>query len=191
MPWRIVVVAAAMLLAGCTPSSQTPPPTQSAPTKAASPDPERLAYLAEECGAVWTEPAADNSFTADVSPGSGEPAGMRLSVEVDVSLDSSHGRHEAHLRWLQGYVGDADDTVVGMVTMNTADETTSNSATVEITLGACPGDGLDLGDPLPDGTYVLRLYGIIDPTDHAHAQAENWVAEPLTVTVADGTARLG
>ncbi len=87
--------------------------------------------------------------------------------------------------------GDADDTVVGMVTTNSADETTSNSATVEITLGACPGDGLDLGDPLPDGTYVLRLYGIIDPTDHAHAQAENWVAEPLTVTVADGTARLG
>lgn len=190
MPWRIVVVAAAMLLVGCTPSSQTPPPTQSAPTKAASPDPERLAYLAEECGATWTEPSADNSFTADVSAAS-EGEGMRLSVEVDVSLDSSHGRHEAHLRWLQGYVGDADDTVVGMVTTNSADETTSNSATVEITLGACPGGGLDLGDPLADGTYALRLYGIIDPTDHVHAQAENWVAEPLTVTVADGTARLG
>lgn len=192
----LLLTAVLLLMAGCTPGPQkspTPPAETPGPTPAgAVPTPvpsDRLAYLAEACGDVWTEPRGDNAFSATVVPSDAESAGMTVRLTVSVDVGGSHARHTASLRAFQGYVTDEAGTVVGLVTGLDAPDDPAGD--VAVTLGACPADDAAPDAPLPDGSYQLRAYGPITPVDHVHVQQEYWVAEPLALTVAGGDVSLG
>lgn len=186
----LLLTAVLLLMAGCTPGPQkspTPPDETPGPTPVPS---DRLDYLAQACGDVWTEPRGENAFSAIVVPSGAPPTGMTVRLTVSVHVGGrSHARHTASLRAFQGYVTDAAGTVVGLVTgLDAPDDPTGD---VALTLGACPADGAAPGAPLPDGSYQLRAYGPITPVDHVHVQQEYWVAEPLALTVAGGDVSLG
>ena len=178
----VLALAAVAALAACS-SADSPPP-------AGPLDERRLEHLAEACGSVNTGPRGDVSFRATAAPAEPVEEAMTARVKIDVNLDSAHGKHSAGLKWVHGYVTDDKNTVVGLVTGIGATEGASGSGVVELTLAACPVEGLPK-DPLGDGAYGLALYGAVSPTDHDHAQQEYWVAAPLAVTVTGGHLSLG
>ncbi|WP_157975579.1 hypothetical protein [Brachybacterium sp. YJGR34] len=180
-----LTLSACGIVAGPTP---TEPPAPSPHTVSS----EALARAAEACGTAETEPPGDVSFEAEVARApDAMPSGMALPLEVNVQLGSEHGEHSAELRGVRGVVVDPDGMVAGLVTavsVLTEDRARAEeqSGTVELTLGACPGPGTELGEPLPDGEYDLIANGTVGPVGHAHAEQEYWIAPAVELSVADG-----
>ena len=191
-----MVAAAVVVLSGCWPWSApvgepaTPEPVA---TSATPFEDDRLELLAERCGSTDAEPMGDVSFTGTATrPQVLQPNGMTVPLGMHIDLESEHGEHSVDLGWTSGYLTDGSGTVVGLVTgVATPPGGGSGSAPgygapIVVSLGACPADGVDLADPLPDGDYALVLSGPVSPEDHDHAQQEYWVAPPVPLTVSGG-----
>lgn len=187
------VLAASLLLAlsGCGVVGGLLRPDAPEPTLRTVP-PEVLTRAAEACGTTEDAPTGDVSFEAAVERSQeAQPSGMTLPLTVTVQLDSGHGDHSAGPGGARGVVLGAEGTVAGLVTgVTVTDEGRprggEQSGAVEVALGACPGPGIALGEPLPDGDYSLVLHGTVSPLDHNHGQQEYWIAPGVDVAVSDG-----
>lgn len=190
-----MVAAAALALSGCwgwsAPVPDGPATPEPVSTSPAPLDPEALERAATQlCGS--TEPAPAPAFSAELTrPDSTLPNGMTLALGLRIVLESDHGEHSVRLDATQGSVVDGGGRVVGLVTELSIPGSATGSGPavsmpVYLTIGSCPGQGAELGDPLPDGDYALLLFGPITPEDHDHAQAEHWVTQALPLSVADG-----
>lgn len=118
---------------------------------------------------------------------------MTLPLGLRVDLASDHGKHSVDLERLSGFLVDGSGIVVGLVTGTatppgggTSGPSAAYSAPIVVSLGACPADGVELADPVPDGDYSLVLSGPVSPVDHDHGQQEYWLAPPVPLTVGGG-----
>lgn len=189
-----MAAAAALVLAGCWGWSAPRPdePAEPVPVEtAATPlDPEALALAAERCAA--TEAAPAGTFETEIDRSTWVlPNGTTIQVSLLVPLRTDHGKHTVSLEHTQGSVLDGDRRVVGIVDGLAAHPGSSGpgvalGSAVVVSLGACPGGGIEVGVPLPDGDYQLVLFGPINPVDHDHATQEHWVTPGLDLSVADG-----
>lgn len=192
----LVAAAATTWLSGCWSWSApvgepaTPYPVETSATPVGD---DALELLAQRCGTTGAEPHGDVSFTGEARrPQVLQPNGMTIPLGLRVDLQSEHGEHRVDLELTSGYVTDGNGVVVGVVSGvatppgGVTGTSPAVSAPIVVSVGACPSDGVGLGDALPDGDYELVLSGPVGPLDHVHDQQEYWLAEPVPLSVTDG-----
>lgn len=180
----LALALCALALTGC-----LTPPSPPAP----SPTPlsmEQLEPLIAECGgAVPSQRETFSAVTLSVAEASGMLVTLDVGVDAGGGSGNPHGEHE--LGGVSVRVVDETGRVVGITMADGWRELSGLEGLREVELGACPAGAGAVGGALADGDYRLIVSGSLRPLDHAHAQQEVWLAEPLAITVVSGAISAG